>query len=123
MRHAATQGALTRRDFIVVASVSCIYGIGDPEEYAKMTLDLKVGRAIKRQKFLEHLADLQYERNDFEKRPGTFSVKGEVVEILSPDGEGITKIEFFGDEIERISERKNSLQATSHKLQATRIFP
>src|SRR3989344_4254667 len=103
LRHSATQSALTRRDFIIVASVSCIYGIGDPEEYAKMSLDLKTGTNYKRKELLERLADLQYERNEIERRAGTFSVKGEILEISSPDGELITRIEFFGDKIEKIS--------------------
>ncbi|MEK7162615.1 MAG: excinuclease ABC subunit UvrB, partial [Patescibacteria group bacterium] len=123
LRHSATQSALSRRDFIIVASVSCIYGIGDPEEYENMSLDLKVGAKIKRQKFLEHLADLQYERNDFERKPGSYSVKGEAVEIISPDGETITRLEFFGDEIENLSERRNALQASSSEIQKKRIFP
>ncbi|OGF66264.1 excinuclease ABC subunit B [Candidatus Giovannonibacteria bacterium RIFCSPHIGHO2_01_FULL_48_47] len=106
LRHAATQSALSRRDFIIVASVSCIYGIGDPEEYEKMSLDLKVGAKIKRQKFLEHLTDLQYERNDYEKKSGSYSVKGEVIEIISPDGETATRVEFFGDKIEKTSGTK-----------------
>ena len=75
LRHSATQSALTRRDFIIVASVSCIYGVGDPEEYAKMSLDLKIGTNYKRKELLERLADLQYERNEIERRAGTFSVK------------------------------------------------
>ena len=123
LRHAATQGALTRRAFIVIASVSCIYGIGDPEEYAKMSMLLKTGHKIKRQKFLEHLADMQYERNDYERLPGMFSVKGEAIEIVSPDGETITGLEFFGDEIERISERKNNLDSKFLSLDSKEIFP
>src|SRR3989304_9358753 len=81
LRHSATQSALTRRDFIIVASVSCIYGVGDPEEYAAMSLDLKLGMKMKRQKFLEALTDVQYERGDFCLRPGTYSVRGDVVDI------------------------------------------
>ena len=123
LRHATTQGALTRRDFIVVASVSCIYGIGDPEEYAKMSMHLKLGLKIKRQKFLERLTDMQYERNDYERLPGMFSVKGEAIEIVSPDGETIIGLEFFGDEIERISERKNSLDSKFLTLDSKEVFP
>ena len=123
LRHATTQGAITRRDFIVVASVSCIYGIGDPEEYAKMSMRLKTGLKIKRQKFLEHLCDMQYERNDYERLPGMFSVKGEAIEIVSPDGETITGLEFFGDEIEKISERKNNLESKFLALDTKEIFP
>ncbi len=123
LRHGATQAILTRPDFIVVASVSCIYGLGDPVEYAGLSVEINKEGPVKRQKFLEQLADLQYERNDYEKRPGTFSVKGEIVEVASPDGEHITRIEFFGDEIENIEERKNALEATRHTLNAKRFFP
>ncbi|MDP3785295.1 MAG: excinuclease ABC subunit UvrB [bacterium] len=123
MRHAATQAALSRRDFVVVASVSCIYGIGDPEEYEKMSLDLKLGIKIRRNEFLERLADLQYERNDFEKKAGSYWVRGEAVEIVSPDGDTVTRLEFFGDEIETLSERKNQLQTINYKLKTKRIFP
>src|SRR3989338_380129 len=123
LRHGATQAALTRRDFIVVASVSCIYGIGDPEEYKKMSLDLRPGIKIRRSEFLEHLADLQYERNDFEKKAGSYSVKGEVVEIISPDGETVTRIEFFGDNMEALSERKNSINSEPRVISFKKIFP
>ena len=123
LRHAATQAALTRRDFIVVASVSCIYGIGDPEEYKRMSLDLRLGIKIRRSEFLEHLADLQYERNDFEKKAGSYSVKGEVVEIISPDGETVTRIEFFGDNMEALSERKNSINSEPRVISFKKIFP
>jgi len=123
LRHAATQAALTRRDFIVVASVSCIYGIGDPEEYKRMSLDLRPGIKIRRSEFLEHLADLQYERNDFEKKAGSYSVKGEVVEIISPDGETVTRIEFFGNNMEALSERKNSINSEPRVISFKKIFP
>lgn len=124
LRHAATASALTRRDFIVVASVSCIYGLGDPEEYEKQSFDIKTGQKIKRQELLKHLTLLQYARNDIQKTHGTFSVKGEVVEIVSPDGELITKIELFGDNIEALSDRKSGLLAArSQLLEIKRIFP
>ncbi|MDP3762972.1 MAG: excinuclease ABC subunit UvrB [bacterium] len=116
LRHAATQAALTRRDFIVVASVSCIYGIGDPKEYKRMSLALRLGIKIRRSEFLEHLADLQYERNDYEKRAGSYSVRGETVEIISPDGDTATRLEFFGDKLEKIT----SLGKT---LSEVKIFP
>lgn len=124
LRHAATQTALTRRDFIIVASVSCIYGIGNPEEYEKMALDVKVGTTTKRQKFLARLSDLQYERNDFERKSGSYSVKGDLVEIVSPSGELITAVEFWGDEIDKLRERKNLLERTGEKeIFAKKIFP
>lgn len=124
LRHAATASALTRRDFIIVASVSCIYGLGDPEEYEKQSLQLRSGQAIKRQEFLKHLALLQYERNDIQKTHGTFSVKGEAIEIVSPDGETTAKVEFFGDSIEKISDKKSGLlNMNGQALKAKKIFP
>src|SRR3989338_3714415 len=123
LRHASTESALTRRDFVIVASVSCIYGIGDPEEYEKIALDLRAGQKIKRDDFLKRLADMQYVRNDLDKLNGTFSVKGDVVEIVSPDGESIIRADFFGDEIESLSERKNSLFSNSRELENRKIFP
>ncbi|MBI2609754.1 excinuclease ABC subunit UvrB [Candidatus Giovannonibacteria bacterium] len=123
LRHAATQDALTRRDFVIVASVSCIYGIGDPEEYEKMSVDLKIGQKTKRQELLGRLADLQYERNDFERKPGSYSVKGDAINITSPDASSITKIELFGDEIEKISDRKNGLGSLGAALKTKKIFP
>ncbi len=116
LRHASTESALTRRDFIIVASVSCIYGIGDPEEYAKIALELKIGRVFKRGDFLKRMADMQYARNDIDKIHGTFSVKGDAVEIVSPDGETIIRVDFFGDKIESLSERKNSPLSHSREL-------
>ena len=124
LRHSATQSALTRRDTIIVASVSCIYGIGDPGEYESMSLELRVGSKIKRQKFLERLSDLQYERNDFEPKAGSYNVKGELIQIVSPDGELIVSVEFFGDKIEKISERKNAIERKEEKeLPQKKIFP
>ena len=123
LRHASTESALTRRDFVIVASVSCIYGIGDPEEYEKIALDLRAGQKIKRGDFLKRLADMQYIRNDLDKLHGTFSVKGDAIEIVSPDGEKITRLDFFGDEIESLSERKNSLSSNSRELENRKIFP
>ncbi|MEK7566660.1 MAG: excinuclease ABC subunit UvrB [Patescibacteria group bacterium] len=125
LRHASTESALTRRDFIIVASVSCIYGVGDPEEYEKIALDLREGQTIKRADLLGRLADMQYGRNDIDNLHGTFSVKGEAVEIVSPDGEKITRLDFFGNEIESLSERANSLSALSarKKIGARKIFP
>lgn len=124
LRHASTQSALTRRDFIIVASVSCIYGIGDPEEYENVALELKEGQTIKQKELLGGLAEMQYERNDIGKLHGTFSVKGEMIEIVSPDGEAITKIEFFGDKIESIEKIKNDiLQNTGRPIPDIKIFP
>src|SRR3989338_5540781 len=104
MRHAATATTLTRRDFIVVASVSCIYGIGDPAEYEKAALEIKEGLPISQRAFLKKLVEMQYERNDYDKKQGTFSVKGETVEIVSPAGESVIQIEWDGNVIKKINE-------------------
>ena len=123
LRHAATASALTRRDFIIVASVSCIYGLGDPDEYKKQSIQLHLGQTIKRQDLLKDLTHLQYERNDVEKKHGTFSVKGEAIEIISPDGDLVTRIELFGDKIESIKERKNAHDSQFIILDSRKIFP
>ena len=104
MRHATTATALTRRDFVIVASVSCIYGIGDPEEYGKAALEIKSGMKISQKEFFKRLAELRYERNDYDVRAGTFKVRGESVEITAPAADAITKIEWDGNVIERISQ-------------------
>lgn len=105
LRHAAASSLLTRKDTIVVASVSCIYGIGEPEEYKDKMLTLTVGQTIERNAVLNKLVDMLYERNDMDFKRGTFRVRGDVVEIIpaSERNNGI-RIEFFGDEIDRISE-------------------
>ncbi len=104
MRHSTTATALTRRDFVIVASVSCIYGIGDPIEYGKAALEIKNGMKISQRSFLKKLVEMQYERNDYEKRAGIFSVKGETIEIVSPAADSILKIEWNGNVIEKITE-------------------
>ena len=111
MRHATTATALTRSDFVIVASVSCIYGIGNPIEYERAALTVKAGDTISQKNFLKKLAELQYERNDYESVAGTFRVRGEVVEIFSPAGNAIIKIEWDGNKIEKIDP------------ESTRIFP
>jgi excinuclease ABC subunit B len=104
MRHAATYALLSRRDVIIVASVSCIYGLGSPEEYLGMTLPLEVGQDIPREEVLHRLVEIQYERNDIDFHRGTFRVRGDVVEIFPPyEDEQALRVEFFGDTIEAIS--------------------
>jgi excinuclease ABC subunit B len=103
MRHAATDSLLSRRDVIIVASVSCIYGIGSPSDYSALALKLKVGERRVRDKFIRQLTDIQYERNDIDFHRGTFRVRGEVIDVF-PAGEEIAfRIEFFGDEVESIT--------------------
>ena len=105
LRHAATSALLSTRDVIVVSSVSCIYGIGEVEEYKNKMLSLSVGEEISRDKVLIKLVDMLYERNDIDFKRGTFRVRGDILEIIpaSQDKTGY-RIEFFGDEIDRISE-------------------
>ena len=103
LRHAATQDLLSRRDCIVVASVSCIYNIGSPETYQKVSLEVKPGQKMKRKEFMAHLTTLQYQRNDIDFKPGTFRVRGNFIEIYLVTGKEILGVEFFGDKIEKIS--------------------
>jgi len=103
LRHAATYALLTRRDVIIVASVSCIYGLGSPEAYLGMIVQLEVGREIPREEILKRLIEIQYERNDIDFHRGTFRVRGDVVEIFPPyEDEQALRVEFFGDTIEAI---------------------
>jgi excinuclease ABC subunit B len=104
MRHSATRSILERRDVIIVASVSCIYGIGSPEAYAEMLLQIEEGREIGRDEMLRKLVEIQYERNDIDFHRGTFRVRGDVVEIFPAyEEEKAIRVEFFGDTIEAIS--------------------
>ncbi len=105
MRHAATSALISRKDVIVVASVSCIYGIGEMDEYKNNMLTLSVGEIVKRENVLHKLVDMLYERNELDFKRGTFRTKGDTVEIiLSSEHNKGYRIEFFGDEIDRISE-------------------
>lgn len=105
LRHSATSSLFERNDVIIIASVSCIYGLGSPEEYKEMVLSLRVGMERERNELLRNLVDIQYERNDIDFKRGTFRVRGDVVEIfpVSRD-EHCIRVEFFGDEIDRIRE-------------------
>ena len=105
MRHSATSWLSERRDVIIVASVSCIYGMGDPEEYRGQSVSLREGQQIGRDELIRRLVDIQYTRNDFEPKRGSFRVRGEIVEIIpASQQDSALRIEFFGDEIERISQ-------------------
>jgi excinuclease ABC subunit B len=105
LRHSATFALLERRDVLIVSSVSCIYGLGDPEDYKNMMLSLRVGMERDRDEILRKLVDMQYERNDINFVRNKFRVRGDVVEIFpSNNGENAIRVEFFGDEIERICE-------------------
>jgi len=104
LRLAATSSLLSRRDVIIVASVSCIFGLGSPEDYGRVVVSLRKGEVRKRDKVLRHLVDVYYERNDFELRRGKFRVRGDTLEIQPAYEEMAYRIEFWGDEIERIVE-------------------
>ena len=104
LRLAATQYLFSRRDVVIVASVSAIYGLGSPEDYGQVVINFRQGDIRKRDKVLRHLIDIRYERNDYQLKPGTFRVRGDTLEIMPAYGEQVYRIEFFGDEIERITE-------------------
>jgi excinuclease ABC subunit B len=103
LRHSATQAVLSRRDVIIVASVSCIYALGSPEEYRRQMLSLEVGTDVERDAVLRKLVDLQFTRNDIALERGTFRVRGDVLEIHAVATKQVTRVELFGDTIERIS--------------------
>ncbi|WP_415378581.1 excinuclease ABC subunit UvrB [Halosimplex sp. TS25] len=102
LRHSATRSLLTRDDVIVVASVSAIYGLGDPQNYVDMSLELEVGQEIDRDEVLSRLVDLNYERNDVDFTQGTFRVRGDTLEIFPMYGRYAVRVEFWGDEIDRM---------------------
>ena len=124
LRHAATSALLSRRDVIVVASVSCIYGIGEVEEYKNKMLTLSVGDKVERNQVLTKLVDMLYERNDLDFKRGTFRVRGDTLEII-PANQNTTgfRIEFFGDEIDRISEIDTLTGAIISNKKNISIFP
>ncbi|MBW1947348.1 MAG: excinuclease ABC subunit UvrB [Deltaproteobacteria bacterium] len=124
LRHSATHSLLTRRDVIVVASVSCIYGLGSPEEYRQMQLCLRVGDECPREEILARLVAMLYERNDVDFRRGTFRVRGDIVEIFPAHEEKhAVRVELFGDEIENISKIDPLRGRTIAFLKETIIYP
>jgi excinuclease ABC subunit B len=124
MRHAATTALFERNDVVIVASVSCIYGLGSPEAYHGMLLFLEKGQRIERNDILRKLVDIQYTRNDFDFQRGTFRVRGDVVEIFPASYENTAiRIELFGDEIDAISEFDPLLGMPLQKLEKVAIYP
>ncbi|MFN8388961.1 MAG: excinuclease ABC subunit UvrB [Bdellovibrionota bacterium] len=124
LRHAATKALIERRDTIVVASVSCIYGLGDPQSYFDMMLYLERGDKSDRNEVLRKLVALQYERNDYEFNSGTFRVRGDVVDVCpASESERSLRIEFFGDEIEQLSEIDRLTGRSLRKLEKICIYP
>ena len=124
MRHSATRSLLTRRDVIIVASVSCIYGIGSPEAYQAMHIFFHQGDNYGRDELLKKLIEIQYERNDMDFHRGTFRVRGDVIEIFPAyDNDRALRIEFFGDEVEAISEIDPLRGVALQKLSKCSIYP
>ncbi|MCK4621678.1 MAG: excinuclease ABC subunit UvrB [Desulfuromonadales bacterium] len=124
LRHSATRSLLSRRDVLIVASVSCIYGLGSPEAYYGMLVNLQVGMELDRNKFLHNLIEIQYERNDIDFHRGTFRVRGDSVEVFPAyEEKRALRIEFFGDEIDAISEIDPLRGRVIDRLDRTAIFP
>src|SRR5262245_39072714 len=124
LRLAATTALVSRRDVIIVASVSCIYGLGSPEEFGKGTVTLQVGELYRRNALLRQLIESQYQRNDMELRPGTFRVRGDTLEIIPAyeDKRGF-RITFFGDEVERIMQFSPLTGEIFEELKEVAIYP
>ena len=123
LRHSATQSLLTRRDTIIVASVSCIFGLGSPSDYVEMSLALRRGQEYDRDKLLRKLVDMQYTRNDLAMVRGTFRVRGDVLEFVAVDDEIITRLDFFGDTIENITRVNQVTGEMLEDLGELMIFP
>ena len=123
LRHAATSALLTRRDVIIVASVSCIYGIGSPDTYAEMAINLKRGEKRKQDKFIRLLTDIQYRRNDLEFVRGNFRVRGDVVDIFPAGSDTAVRVEFFGDEIDRLTKFDSLTGEVLEEVDSLVVFP
>lgn len=124
LRHSATSALFERDDVIIIASVSCIYGLGSPEEYRELVVSLRVGMEKERDALLRDLVDIQYERNDIDFRRGTFRVRGDVVEIFQASRDDLCiRVEFFGDEIDRITEVNALTGEILGELKHVAIFP
>ncbi|USK33569.1 excinuclease ABC subunit UvrB [Bacillus sp. F19] len=124
LRHSATASLFERKDVIIIASVSCIYGLGSPEEYRDLVVSLRTGMEIERNQLLRRLVDVQYERNDIDFKRGTFRVRGDVVEIFPASrDEQCIRVEFFGDEIDRIREVDALTGEIKGEREHVSIFP
>ena len=123
LRHSTTRSLLTRKDVIVVASVSCIYGLGNPNEYRKMNLNLEVGKPIGRDAILDRLIEIQYERNDVELSPGKFRAKGDVLEVWPSYDEKPMRLELWGDDLDRISIFDFLTGEITTELTSTVLYP
>ncbi|MDN8577109.1 excinuclease ABC subunit UvrB [Corynebacterium sanguinis] len=123
LRHSATSALLSRRDVVVVASVSCIYGLGTPQSYLDRSIVLRQGEEIERDRFLRLLVDVQYERNDIDFKRGTFRVKGDTVDIIPAYEEVAVRVEFFGDEVDELYYIHPLTGEVLSREEEVRIFP
>ncbi len=124
LRHSATTSLVERRDVIIIASVSCIYGIGDPEEYASMSVSLRPGMKKDRDECIRELINIQYDRNDMDFQRGTFRVRGDVIEVLPAMADkNAYRIEFFGDEIDRITQIDTLTGEVKARMEHVVILP
>lgn len=123
LRHAATDALLSRRDVLIVASVSCIYGIGSVEDYSGLSIGVKKGERLVRDRFLRLLTDIQYQRNDMDFHRSTFRVRGDVVDVFPAGEEWAYRIDFFGDEVDRITKIDPLTGEVMVSLNEHRIFP
>lgn len=122
-RNAATQSLLTRRDTLIVASVSCIYGLGNPEDYLSLSREIEVGQSYKREKLLRHLSDMQYERSEYDFFAGLYRVRGDTVDVFLPYEELALRIEYFGDDIDSIKLINHVSGEVVEKPNKYKIFP
>lgn len=123
LRHSATSALLSRRDVVVVSSVSCIYGLGTPQSYLDRSLKIEVGEEIDRDRFLRLLVDIQYERNDYDLKRGAFRVKGDTVDIIPAYEEVAVRVEFFGDEVDQLYYIHPLTGEIIRNVDVLRIFP
>jgi excinuclease ABC subunit B len=123
LRHSATQSLLTRPDTLIVASVSCIFGLGSPSDYMEMSLNLRRGQEFDRDKLLRKLVDMQYSRNDIAMVRGTFRVRGDVLEFVAVDDEIVTRLDFFGDQVESITRINQVTGELIEEVDGLTIFP
>lgn len=123
LRHSATTALLTRRDVIIIASVSCIYGIGSPDAYETMSITVKKGEKRDQAKFIRWLTDIQYQRNDIDFHRGTFRVRGDIVDIYPAGADTAYRVEFYGDEVERLTEIDHLTGEILDTPETITIFP
>jgi len=122
-RHAATTNLMTRKDVLIVASVSCIYGLGSVDDYEALAIEVKLGEERKRDKFLRHLTDIQFTRSNIEFKQGMFNVLGDTVEVFPADRDSVFRFEFFGDELDKITEVDSFTGEFIAELESVKIFP